>query len=28
MNGFEAAYVFHFATFIEKMQKEAQANGA
>lgn len=28
MHGFEPAYVFHFAEFIEKMKKEAAANGA
>lgn len=27
MHGFEAAYVFHFATFIEKMQEEARKQG-
>ena len=27
MHGFEPAYVFHFATFIEEAKKEAEANG-
>jgi len=27
MHGFEPAYVFHFAEFIEKMKKEALGNG-
>lgn len=26
MHGFEAAYVYHFAKFVEKMQKEAQGS--
>jgi len=27
MHGFEVAYVFHFATFIKKMQEEAKKQG-